>query len=146
MHVPEPESSSHEAQLKYNIHAKYFHNTANVIYWKFRFVSVMATALVSILITFIVNLNIAYRVNQFVMQEEVPKTSDESFDEMLPNIDYTSIKNPGLKSSLDPDQFQEDKSYVIRKYTSTNNGSVMIISEFEPENTKTVSAVHAGSY
>jgi hypothetical protein len=146
MDVPAPLVSGHEARLKEQIHQKYF-NQQTDLFWKMRLVSTTAIILAAFLITIVVNPNIAFKANRLLSFNN----SDESFqdtdlDKILTNLDYTSINNPRLKSSLDPAEFSEDKAYLIRKYSSDKKGSVMIVSEFEPEVKQKLTSSIASSY
>jgi hypothetical protein len=48
----------------------------------------------------------------------------------MENLAYTSIYNPNLQTKIDPEKFQEDKTYLVRKYVSEEEGGLMIVSEF----------------
>jgi hypothetical protein len=91
------------------------------------------------MISTIVHPQIAVKLNDLAFKNDKTETADQNNDAELDrllaeqlneNLKYTSIYNPELMDKLDPSDFQEDKSYIIRKYTSSTQGSVMMISEF----------------
>jgi hypothetical protein len=67
-------------------------------------------------------------------------SDDEFFKDFAENDNkfyYTSIHHPNLKNRIDPEEYREDKTYIIRKYVSRDSQAVMIISEFDkPERKK----------
>jgi len=52
-------------------------------------------------------------------------------------LKYTSIRNPSIPNNIDPEKYQEDKAYVIRKYKSQEtDDAVLIVSEFDAKQTQ----------
>ncbi len=96
----------------------------------------LGTALVVVLAMFgvvsVVNPGWAYKVNNMAFNKnEGPDVERLDLPSHLANSSYTSINNPEISNQIDPKQYVEDKSYVIRRYKSPRNGAVMIVSEFD---------------
>jgi hypothetical protein len=146
MKTPVPPITGHEARLREHIHKKYFKTEAD-IFWKLRLVSTSALILAAFLVTILIHPELAFKANRLLSLNDSQKSvKDAELDKILTNLDYTSINNPGLKSSLDPAEFSEDKAYLIRKYSSDEKGSVMIVSEFEPKEKKRLTSSIASSH
>ncbi len=139
LEVPKLENDPFEQELRRNLKNKYFSYKPN-----YRFRSQLATAFALAFFLFMVSTiafpQIAVKINNFAFNKtEINKSeeiNDEELDRLLAeqlneNMKYTSIYHPELSGKLDPDEFKEDKAYLIRKYTSSTQGSVMMISEFE---------------
>jgi hypothetical protein len=58
------------------------------------------------------------------------EASASSLDEVL---HYTSIENPVIANELGTVQFDEDKTYLIRRYVNANQETVTIVTEIEPQ-------------
>jgi hypothetical protein len=135
--VPQLDSDPFEAELRRKLKNKYFNQPAKL---KLRLIlaSVLGTVLFIFSIALILNPRIAVEINQFAFNktdhantidsEELDRLMAEQLNE---KFKYTSIYNPELTDKLDPRDFKEDKAYLIRKYTSSSQGSVMMISEFD---------------
>jgi len=66
--------------------------------------------------------------------ETIPASIGGSFAGRSPRLEsmpYTSIFHPGLARKIEPSLYKEEKAYIIRKYSSPKDESVMIVSEFE---------------
>jgi len=130
MQIPANEDEQFEYRLRRDLLNKY-HKTSNGYKFKFK----LAVAFCSLMLIFgcttIINPDIALKLNNLAFQKsEKIVASDDNCAE-LENLAYTSIYNPNLTEKIDPDKFQEDKTYLVRKYTSTEEGGLMIVSEFE---------------
>jgi len=135
--VPQLETDPFEFELRSKLKNKYFNQPVKL---KLRFIlaSVFATLLFFFSTAVIINPQIALRINQFAFNKSDHKNTidPEELDLLMAEqlnekFKYTSIYNPELTGKLDPDEFKEDKAYLIRKYTSSSQGSVMMISEFD---------------
>jgi hypothetical protein len=137
--VPQLEDDPFEHELRRKLTNRYFNNRPN---YRFRskFVTVLALLLLTFTVSTIVEPGIAVKLNNFAfnkpLEAETDTINDEELDRLMAeqlneNMKYTSIYNPELMDKLDPSDFKEDKAYLIRKYTSSTQGSVMMISEFD---------------
>jgi hypothetical protein len=83
----------------------------------------------------IFNPQIAYEINRFASQREEPweMGTEKSLLSEDSDLLYTSIYHPKLVQKIDPEKYKEDKAFIIRRYTSPDEGSIMIVSEFEQE-------------
>ncbi len=82
----------------------------------------------------ILNPEIAYKINRFAFKKNVLSDLELIGRKLLPtesDMTYTSIRNPELRGKLNPADYIEDKAFLIRRYTSSTEGSVMIVSEFK---------------
>jgi len=85
--------------------------------------------------------DIAFKKEVVPQENQNANYSDDEFFKRFAGDDnkfhYTSIHNPNLKNRIDPEEYREDKTYLIRKYVSRDSQAVMIISEFDkPEKKK----------
>lgn len=138
LEVPKLENDPFEDELRRDLTNRYFRYKPN-----YRFRSRLATAFALLLFIFMISTvihpQIAVKLNDLAFKKAETEPEDQvneaELDRLLAEqlnekFKYTSIYNPELMDKLDPSDFQEDKSYIIRKYTSSTQGSIMMISEF----------------
>ena len=147
MDVPKVENDQFEQVLRSKLIRKY-HSRESEYIKKFRYSIAFASFLVVLLISVIVFPQISAKANDIAFKKEVvpqenqnANYSDDEFFKRFAGDDnkfhYTSIHNPNLKNRIDPEEYREDKTYLIRKYVSRDSQAVMIISEFDkPEKKK----------
>lgn len=129
--VPMLENNPFEQELKAKLIGHYFSPTRKAqiqLRWAVGF----AVLFFVIAIGLIIKPQFAYRAHNFTF-----RTSRESAvqpGELMPFNDYlryTTIYNPSIESEFDPDQYVEDKAYIVRKYRSQEtNDALLIVSEF----------------
>ena len=131
VNVPKLESDPFEKELKTKL-AGYYFSPARKIQTQFRWAVGFAALFFVIAIALIVKPQFAYRAHNFTF-----RTSGESAVqpiELIPFNDYlryTTIHNPSIESEFNPDNYREDKAYVVRKYRSQEtNDALLIVSEF----------------
>lgn len=129
--IPKIEDDPFKDELRNNILNKYF--TPEIKYkHKLKFAYGCACLFAVLLVLTLIKPQIAYRINQFTFQKseetEFPAESDYP---LIGDMTYTSIYNPTLSDKIDPNRYTEDKAYIIRRYKSHNNETIMIVSEFD---------------
>lgn len=129
MPIPGKEDEQFEYKLRRELLDKY-HKTTNGYKLKFKVAVAFSCLMLIFGCTTIIKPDIALRLNNLAFNKE-SKIVDSDQNSELENLAYTSIYNPNLTSKLDPDKFQEDKTYLVRKYTSSEEGGLMIVSEFD---------------
>jgi len=85
----------------------------------------------------ILNPEIAYKINRFAFKKDVLSKLELQGRKLLSrgnDMTYTSIHNPELQGKINPADYTEDKAFIIRRYTSSTEGSVMIVSEIQTKN------------
>ncbi|HPR17928.1 MAG TPA: hypothetical protein PLD62_06755 [Candidatus Cloacimonadota bacterium] len=130
MKVPVCEDEQFAYRLRRNLLDRYY-KSANGYRFKFRAVLAACCLLLVFGCITIIKPDVALKINNLAFHEEkkiIPAEQDVS---NLENLSYTSIFNPHLSNELDPDKFQEDKTYLVRKYVSSEQGGLMIVSEFD---------------
>lgn len=135
--VPNIEHDPYEAKLRASIFNKYFDRSKRYN-TKFYYAAGFASVLLVFTLISIFNPSITYKINQFAFNdqtEELPQV-EEVNQQKEDFLRYTSIHNPNLSQKLDPNDFEEDRAYLIRKYTSNTEGSVMVVSEFKQDKKK----------
>ena len=147
MDVPKVENDQFEQVLRSKLIRKY-HSRESEYIKKFRYSIAFASFMVILLISVIVFPQISAKANEIAFKKEVAPqeinnanySDDEFFKRFAEDENkfyYTSIHNPNLKNRIDPEEYREDKTYLIRKYVSRDSQAVMIISEFnKPERKK----------
>ncbi|MCF7793321.1 MAG: hypothetical protein K9N09_04435 [Candidatus Cloacimonetes bacterium] len=139
MSVPQIEDEQFEYKLRRDLLDRYHQKTNN---YRFRFRAAMAFC--CLLLVFgcatILNPDVAVKINNMAFKKDIKIVPADQDCFSLENLAYTSIYNPNLTSKLDPDKFQEDKTYLVRKYVSSEEGGVMIVSEFDQKQNKKQSA------
>ena len=147
MDVPKVENDQFEQVLRSKLIRKY-HSRESEYIKKFRYSIAFASFLVVLLISVIVFPQISAKANDIAFKKEVAPQENQNanysddeffkrFAEEENKFYYTSIHNPNLKNRIDPEEYREDKTYLIRKYVSRDSQAVMIISEFDkPERKK----------
>ena len=128
--IPKIENDPFEDELRNNILNKYF--TPEIKYKnRLQFAYGLVCSITLFLILTFIKPQIANNINQlaFRKSEEIENVDDQ--DNLLTDyMSYTSINNPILVDKIDPNKYSEDKAYIIRRYKSHNNETVMIVSEF----------------
>ncbi|MCF7858914.1 MAG: hypothetical protein K9N07_06255 [Candidatus Cloacimonetes bacterium] len=119
---------------------KYFNvkkNYARKLHYSLAFTTLLALILISLIIFPEISYNvnkIAFKTKEIATDNvERTYTDDEFFADFAENSEkfyYTSIHNPALGNKIDPKKYQEEKTYLIRKYVSEDSPAIMIISEF----------------
>ncbi|PID29029.1 MAG: hypothetical protein CSB55_02880 [Candidatus Cloacimonadota bacterium] len=146
MEVPDPPLSADKERLKGEIHLKYFRESSKV-FFAFKPAAIFSFILSLLLTLTVVRPETAMKANRFLgLNHRDNCLEDTNLDKLLNTLDYTSINNPRLKSSLDPSEFSEEKAYIIRQYRSKENGSVMIVSEFKSQTEENFIPVTSESY
>ena len=131
--IPTIENDIFENKLRRNLVQKYF--TSEKKYKRNLRLAVGFACLLAIFgCSTILNPEIAYKINRFTFKKNVLSKLELQGRKLLPaesDMTYTSIRNPELRGKLNPADYIEDKAFLIRRYTSSTKGSVMIISEFK---------------
>ena len=91
----------------------------------------------------IINPDIAYRLNQIAFGADTKGHPGNTAGKNYAGLQGTSLQNPDIAPYFPVQNFQEEKAYVIRKYTSPKNGAVMVVSEF---GNKPVKMIQTGGY
>ncbi|MDO9576494.1 MAG: hypothetical protein Q7J16_01280 [Candidatus Cloacimonadales bacterium] len=129
MRIPNLEDEQFEYKLRRQLLDKYF-KTSKSYKWKFRVVVAFSCLMLIFGCVTIIKPDIALKLNNLAFNKSTKIISAEQDCSSMENLAYTSIYNPNLTSKIDPDKFQEDKTYLVRKYTSSEEGGLMIVSEF----------------
>jgi hypothetical protein len=107
---------------------------------QFKLATSFAMLLVIFLVVTIFKPQIISDINSFAF-----KTDKETLGSPLPGsnsiflddaINYTSIENPVISKDIDPLKYTENKSYIVRRYTSDNSEKITIVSEIDPNTRK----------
>ncbi len=145
--VPKIENDQFKNELRSRLIQKY-HSKESVYIKRFRYTMAFACSLLIIMTSLFIFPEISSKVNQVAFNKETVTqenqnanySDDEFFKDFAENDSkfyYTSIHHPNLKNRIDPEEYREDKTYIIRKYVSRDSQAVMIISEFDkPERKK----------
>jgi len=148
MDVPKVENDQFEQVLRSKLIRKY-HSRESEYVRKYHYSVAFASFMFILLISIIIFPKLSIKANKVAFEKEVASSnengnanySDDEFFKRFAEDDnkfyYTSIHNPNLKNRIDPEEYREDKTYLIRKYVSRDSQAVMIISEFnKPERKK----------
>ena len=144
MDVPKIESDQFEQVLRSKLVRKY-HSRESEYIRKFHYSIAFASVMVILMISVFIFPEISAKANEIAFKKETQELknrnySDDEFFKRFAEDDnkfyYTSIHNPNLKSKIDPEEYREDKTYIIRKYVSRDSQAVMIISEFDKSERK----------
>jgi hypothetical protein len=132
--VPQPEETDFEQRLRNQLVRKYI-NAPKSFQVPFKLAAGFAGLLIIFAIGVITNPQLAYDINSYVFQNETPVNLEEmeNLKTFRDDFRYTSINNPELAKELDPENYFEDKTYIIRKYRSSSNESIMLVSEMDPQ-------------
>ena len=134
MKVPVLDNDPLEHELRRELLDRYF-SPVRKYRRNSRFAFGFAGVLVVLMCTIVLNPRIAYELNSFAYREEkfsrVVGRGDAGFER--DDMTYTSIYNPELAKKIDPGKYEEDTAFIIRRYTSPDEGSIMIVSEFDQE-------------
>jgi len=151
--VPEIDDNQFKEELKNRLIKKYHESKYQR---KFHYALVYATFMMLFALGILLYPDIAIKINEFAFKKDIQKTEEIEKTEQLPTYEnsnyaqdnffddlntndkfhYTSIYNPNLKNKIDPNKYKEDKTYVIRRYVSSDSQAVMIISEFNKKKPK----------
>lgn len=144
MEVPRHEDAEFENELRFRLLNDFFEPAR-----KYRLKLRLALAAAALLAVFSVSLvafpRLAFDLHALAVAEdssmEPPasaRTIPASFNAGARSAEvpgksmpYTTIHHPGLARKIDPSLYEEEKAYVIRKYTSRDNEALMIVSEFD---------------
>ena len=130
--IPQDESLIHKAKLRNELESAFF--AKNTYKQKFHFSSVTAIIFSFLLLGFIAFPQLPAKINYLVFHNNNKKAdifNDQKQMISNPQLQFTSIENPSLINQIDPSIFTEDKAFLVRKYNSNSDGSVVIVSEFE---------------
>ncbi|HHE37631.1 MAG TPA: hypothetical protein ENL20_03545 [Candidatus Cloacimonetes bacterium] len=137
LEVPETENYEFQNKLRQKLKHKYF-SIERKYKKRYKLVTAFTCLLVIFIISVILKPKIVDDINRFAFQKEkIEGTSKE--EELVPIDNFirqTSIYNPKLVNKINPTNYQEEKAYIIRKYVSSKNGNLMIISEFDQDKPK----------
>jgi len=131
--IPTIENDLFENKLRRNLIQKY-HTSEKKYKRNLRLAVGFACLLAIFGCSTILNPEIAYKINRFTFKKDVLSKLELQGRKLLsPESDmtYTSIRNPELQGKINPADYIEDKAFLIRRYTSSTEGSVMIVSEFK---------------
>jgi hypothetical protein len=78
----------------------------------------------------------ALKLNNLVFRKSEMIVNAASHEQALKNLAYTSVYHPELVKQIDPEVYEEDKTYLVRKYVSSETGGLMIVSEFDNRKSK----------
>ncbi|MDA3813844.1 MAG: hypothetical protein PF570_06275 [Candidatus Cloacimonetes bacterium] len=140
MRIPKIENDQFEQVLRSKLIRKY-HSKESLYIKKFRYSIAFASFMVILVISVFIFPGISSKVNEIAFKKEAEtketRNANYSDDEFFKRFaednnkfHYTSIHNPNLKNRINPEDYREDKTYIIRKYISRDSQAVMIISEF----------------
>jgi len=130
MQIQNNEDEQFEYKLRRELLDK-FHKPSNGYKLKFKVALAFSSLMLIFGCTTIISPDIALKLNNLAFQKSEKIVASNENSAELENLAYTSIYNPNLTEKIDPDKFQEDKTYLVRKYTSTEEGGLMIVSEFD---------------
>ena len=101
----------------------------------FKLAAGFAGLLIIFVIGIITNPQLAYDLNAFIFNKEetVNIAEFQKIKEFANDFQNTTIYNPELSQQIDPAKYREDKTYIIRKYVSQSNESIMMVSEMKPD-------------
>ena len=131
--IPTIENDSFENKLRRNLIQKFY--APEKKYKRNLRLAVGFACLLAIFgCSIILNPEIAYKINRFAFKKNVLSDLELKGKKFLPagsDMTYTSIHNPALYAKINPADYIEDKAFLIRRYTSDTEGSVLIVSEFK---------------
>lgn len=131
LNIDKIETPVFRANLRRDLESQYFQDKKSSIFRK-KLSFIPATVLSILLISFIIKPELPKQLNQFIFRQKVEISEDITLENIQQNLQlqYTSIHNPSLIGEINPNNFIEDKAYLIRKYNSPQDGSILIVSEF----------------
>lgn len=129
--VPKLENDPFEQELKAKLVGHYFSPTRKAqsqLRWAVGF----AVLFFVIAVGLIIKPQFALRVHNFTFRTSGESAiQPEDWMALNANFRYTTIHNPSIGSEFNPDNYVEDKAYVVRKYRSQQtNDALLIVSEF----------------
>lgn len=116
--------------------ANHFFSRDKIYKKRFRVSMTFAAILLLFGCATVLNPRIALRLNNLAFKNAEPEFPEFMARDDVPEqtlVDYSSINNPKLEGKLDPAKYREDKAYIVRRYISADDGSVMIVSEYDKE-------------
>jgi hypothetical protein len=127
--VPSSVDEEFETSLRRNLRDRYFRKIYN---YRFRFRAALAFCFLLLVFGFtaILKPDLVVKINNLAFNKNIKIVTADQDYEALKNLAYSSIYNPHLSSKVDPNKYQEDKTYLVRKYVSSEEGGLMIVSEF----------------
>lgn len=153
--TPKPKNEQFKKKLHDRLVKKY-HSEGSKYQRLFHYSLVYATFMMLFVLGALIYPDVALKINELAFKKnskqiakiDVDKKQTDSLKE-LDNVDgvfddtqlsdkfsYTSIHHPNLKDAINPQNYKEDKAFIIRKYVSQDSQSIMIISEFDQSNKK----------
>ena len=135
--VPMVENDPLERELHSKLVRRYFDST-KIAYTGFRWAVGFAVFFFAIALTLIIKPQFALKAHSLTFRTSAESAVKPAIQEDLNNcLRYTSIQNPSIRDKIDPEQYREDKAFVIGKYTSQEtNDAVLIVSEFNAQPTQ----------
>lgn len=130
MQITKLEDEQFEYKLRRQLLDKYY-KQSNGYKWKFRIALAFSSLMLIFGCTTIIKPDIALTLNNAAFKKTNKIVAAEENCAGMENLAYTSIYNPNLQTKIDPDKFQEDRTYLVRKYVSAEEGGLMIVSEFD---------------
>lgn len=127
--VPRIEDSAFQHDLRRSLMARY-HSPQRKATARMRVALAFACVLAVIGCASVINPTIAYRLNAIAFGGEAQQLPAGSADIHYAGLKETTLQNPDIAPYLPVNDFQEEKAYIIRKYTSRDKGAVMVVSEF----------------
>jgi hypothetical protein len=137
MKVPRIEDDPFEDELRQTL-LNTCYNPRRGYMWQFKLAAGIACVFAVFLFSIIMKPDLAIELNRIAFQTEEMKDVGAPYSLADPNtlpqeLTYTSIYNPRLTEKINPENYREDSAYIIRKYTSPKEGSIMIVSEFNQQ-------------
>lgn len=131
--VPVLKDDPFEHELRSQLVNRYFSSTKRV-YAGLRWAVGFAVLFFVVALTLVIRPQFALKAHELTFRESADSVvKSEAAMELNDYMKYTSIRNPSIHDEINPEKYQEDKAYVIRKYRShETNDAVLIVSEFDP--------------
>ena len=139
-----------EKKLRNRLIKKYINKEKNYI-WHYRIAAGIACLFALFTMLTVFAPDIPQKLNQLAFNDD---QNEKELSEPLPGgnsillddvLQHASIENPAIAKEIDPSQYLEEKTYLIRRYVSHNQEKVTIVSEIEPDNQRR-SSYHKKAY
>jgi len=129
LEVPKLSDKEFETSLRRDLRDQYFRKIYN---YRFRFRAALAFCFLLLVFGFtaVLKPDFVIKINNLAFNKNIKIVPANQDSEALKNLAYSSIYNPHLSSKVDPKKYKEDKTYLVRKYVSSEEGGLMIVSEF----------------
>ena len=129
--VPKLGSDPFEQVLKAQLKGRYFSPTRKAqtqLRWAIGFAMLFFVVAIGL----IIKPQFALRAHNFTFQTSgETAVQPEDWMQLNDGLRYTTIHNPSIGTEFNPDNYIEDKAYVVRKYRSQKtNDALLIVSEF----------------